>query len=395
MAENSKSKAETSSALNASERGEMPLEDEENDNVVTMVDVLNEEQELEDSAFAVLAGSDDKNCTYNLGYLNRQALYACKTCKTKDSRPAGICLACSLECHEGHEVYELYTKRNFRCDCGNDLFPDNKCKLCANKKPTNDDNKYDHNFFGRYCICDRPYPDVENDDDDQMIQCVVCEDWFHGRHLGGALPENDEFAELICDSCMKRLSFLWFYYTASNSSPNQEEKEIEVTRPATSALCDSDSGFESSCDSVSATSCKLEKLRKNKNVSQMTGPTFWDEDWRSELCKCIHCLAMYDQQCCSFLTNEEDTVHYYESQGKERNIKISQYERGLKEINKIDRVKSIEAIEECNAMTNELKDYLKKFAENKKVVRQEDIMEFFEGLKARKRQKVSIPYTCR
>lgn len=38
---------------------------EEDTNVVTMVDVLKEEQELEDDAKAVLGASDDKNCTYS------------------------------------------------------------------------------------------------------------------------------------------------------------------------------------------------------------------------------------------------------------------------------------------------------------------------------------------
>ena len=31
---------------------------------VTMIDVLEEEEELEENAFAVLGGSDDKHCTY-------------------------------------------------------------------------------------------------------------------------------------------------------------------------------------------------------------------------------------------------------------------------------------------------------------------------------------------
>ena len=41
---------------------------------------------------------------------------------------AGVCFACSVECHDGHELIELYTKRGFTCDCGNDKFQD-KCKL--------------------------------------------------------------------------------------------------------------------------------------------------------------------------------------------------------------------------------------------------------------------------
>lgn len=64
------------------------------------------------------------------GYVSRQALYACGTCTNETSMlPAGVCLACSLHCHEGHELYELYTKRLFRCDCGNEKFPGFVCTL--------------------------------------------------------------------------------------------------------------------------------------------------------------------------------------------------------------------------------------------------------------------------
>ncbi len=45
------------------------------------------------------------------GYVYRQALYACDTCTPEGVPPAGVCLACSLGCHEGHTLHELYTKR--------------------------------------------------------------------------------------------------------------------------------------------------------------------------------------------------------------------------------------------------------------------------------------------
>jgi E3 ubiquitin-protein ligase UBR7 len=38
---------------------------EEETNVITMIDVLKEEQDLEDDAKAVLGASDDQNCTYS------------------------------------------------------------------------------------------------------------------------------------------------------------------------------------------------------------------------------------------------------------------------------------------------------------------------------------------
>lgn len=45
------------------------------------------------------------------GAVKRQALYACSTCTPPGAEPAGICLACSYECHGSHRLLELYTKR--------------------------------------------------------------------------------------------------------------------------------------------------------------------------------------------------------------------------------------------------------------------------------------------
>ena len=117
---------------------------------ISMVDVLQDEESLEADAKAVLGNADDKNCTYHSGgYMKRQALYSCLTCikdcseQSKgcfESKGAGICLACSYHCHEDHELVELYTKRNFRCDCGNSKL-DNECKLANDKAPVNEKNK--------------------------------------------------------------------------------------------------------------------------------------------------------------------------------------------------------------------------------------------------------------
>nr|XP_060484616.1 putative E3 ubiquitin-protein ligase UBR7 [Panthera onca] len=97
--------------------------------VVSLVDVLEEDEELENEACAVLGGSDSEKCSYSQGSVKRQALYACSTCTPEGEEPAGICLACSYECHGSHKLFELYTKRNFRCDCGNSKFKNLECKL--------------------------------------------------------------------------------------------------------------------------------------------------------------------------------------------------------------------------------------------------------------------------
>jgi len=47
----------------------------------------------------------------------------------------------------------------------------------------NEKNEYNQNFTGLYCTCHRPYPDLEipEGEEDEMIQCIRCEDWYHSK----------------------------------------------------------------------------------------------------------------------------------------------------------------------------------------------------------------------
>lgn len=107
---------------------------------------------------------------------------------------------------------------------------------------------------------------------------------------------------------------------------------------------------------------------------------------------------MYEKGNVSFLIDISDTVHAYEEQGKAKaleNAEESQYEQGMKALSSLERTQQVEAITEYNTMKEHLKEFLQKFAENKKIVREEDIREFFSEMQARKKQKVDIPYFCR
>lgn len=53
----------------------------------------------------VLGGDEGKECTYSKGYMKRQAIFSCLTCAPEGN--AGVCTACSLTCHDGHEVFSL------------------------------------------------------------------------------------------------------------------------------------------------------------------------------------------------------------------------------------------------------------------------------------------------
>lgn len=80
--------------------------------------------------------------------------------------PHGFCVACMLHCHEGHDVHELYSKLDFRCDCGNSRMP-LACSIKAGDgdvagddlgpsevEDRNSENRYTNlAFFDLYCLC--------------------------------------------------------------------------------------------------------------------------------------------------------------------------------------------------------------------------------------------------
>lgn len=427
----------------------------QDENSVTLQDILDQEQELQDDANAVLGGSDDNNCTYEQGYVRRQALYACSTCVSPDSRPAGVCLACSYACHEGHQLYELYTKRNFRCDCGNSRFPStNPCRLYPAKDVINAGNDYNQNFHGRYCTCERPYPDPEDDVEDEMLQCVMCEDWYHGRHLGGEVPANRNYSEVICIGCMSQHPFLWHYLThavalgkaegdenfdvedcaCNGSSTNGVSSTAPVVdvKPAVGTkgidaqdgnvtprsngihsekVIDRGSGSSETPGSIpvasrtvkvdlhrSSLECVLRRLggAGTNDEPKERRCAFWPPGWRSQLCRCRDCTAMYEAQHCQFLLDEDDTVQSYEERGKAAQPDSEAGDPLMSALGTLGRVQQIEAIHGYNDLKTELTDFLKKFATSKTVVREEDVREFFDQMQARKRQKVSaVPYFCR
>ncbi|KAM9294321.1 putative E3 ubiquitin-protein ligase UBR7 [Gastrophryne carolinensis] len=410
------------------------------DPVLSLVDVLEEHDALQDEACAVLGGSDADRCSYPQGYVKRQALYACNTCTPNKEEPAGICLACTYKCHEGHDLFELYTKRNFRCDCGNAKFKQLECKLFPDKEK-NTANKYNDNFFGLYCTCKRPYPDPEDETVDEMIQCIVCEDWFHGRHLGTFPPEHMEFQEMVCQGCMERCSFLWAYSAKLGISgvtkitpaendhedikvddcpaesldtknvpavkqegvkeempkPSDVKEEEKTSCPSTSASCEQKQcngetsppvKTEVRCNSV----CRLEEYRKNQGAPMNTA-TYWPSNWRSHLCCCAECMKMYAELEVLFLLDDFDTVQAYEYKGKSE----VQENRDplMTALSSMDRVQQVELIYEYNDLKTELKDYLKRFAEEGKVVQSEDIQKFFEDLRSKKRRRLDgMQYYC-
>ncbi|KAK1875512.1 putative E3 ubiquitin-protein ligase UBR7 [Dissostichus eleginoides] len=308
----------------------------EEERTLSLVDVLEEDEELEEEASAVLAGSDSDHCSYPQGYVKRQALYACSSCTPKGGEAAGVCLACSY--------------KSFRCDCGNRKFMELQCKL---------------------------FP-VE----DEMIQCVVCEDWLHGR------VNCVELQEMICESCMNKHSFLWSYAAHLSGEEVQVKEETEADESKTKLPHKEEKAdnVEPSCKrsrEEAEPSCRLKVLQAIGQKRVQSGAVFWPSGWRSKLCPCNTCKDLLSAASLSFLLDESDTVLAYETKGK------SSEQRGhdplMSALDNLNHVQQLEIIHGYNDMKTELKDFLQSFASEGKVVTPDDIRQFFEQQQSRKR----------
>ncbi|TNM95441.1 hypothetical protein fugu_016524 [Takifugu bimaculatus] len=366
------------------------------------------------AAVCVLAGSDPENCSYSHGkkrfpnraihcshgYVKRQAVFACSTCTPSSAEPAGICLACANTCHDGHDIFELYTKRNFRCDCGNKKFGDFRCQLAPTKDEENTRNKYDHNFVGRYCTCDRPYPDEDDQINDEMIQCVICEDWFHAKHLGCNLVEPEELQEMVCEGCMNKAPFLWTYAThfadplsccvgaqSENNSHNSEEKpsnSIEQTSHEDTINRSYPCKRKASPVEATTLPCRLKELQVRGPDRLRKGAVFWPYSWRSELCTCIGCKKAYVNSGVPFLMDQSDTVLAYEQRGVDE--LLGQHPL-MALTDSMDHVQQLEAIYGFKALTTSVTGFLDQCAAEGKAVTVETVCQFLGEVQTSKRAR--------
>lgn len=127
----------------------------------------------------------------------------------------------------------------------------------------------------------------------------------------------------------------------------------------------------------------------------VSGPAFWKYDWRQALCKCSSCMSVYEAERIEFLLDPEDSAKIYEERGIKKHGNESAYEQGIRALASIDRVQQIDVITEYNRMKDKLKEYLQTFVTSKKIVTEEDINNFFAGMRNEKSADVGLPYTCR
>ncbi|KAG8629280.1 hypothetical protein KVT40_003145 [Elsinoe batatas] len=179
----------------------------------TAQEYIAEQMRLEADAKEALPYQFD-SCTKALGAL-RQSLFSCLTCNPPPKAlndpysAAGVCYSCSISCHGDHELVELFSKRDFECDCGTTRTPaSTPCNLRSHATAGTKgnvtgelarlSNKYNHNFAGRFCGCGDEYdPHKEKG---TMFQCLGLgsveeggcgEDWWHPECIMGLSRHND------------------------------------------------------------------------------------------------------------------------------------------------------------------------------------------------------------
>ncbi|KAL1891437.1 hypothetical protein Sste5346_007701 [Sporothrix stenoceras] len=213
-ADNDASRQEQQQRMPPARRQSSSQGSQASDDSHTALDFIHSQMQLEADAREALPYSIE-SCTKPLGRL-RQAVFACMTCNpapsTEDSKQtyndtAGICYACSVQCHGEHTLVELFNKRNFTCDCGTTRFPA-KSPCCLRVDPKTNTkgsvhseapdagNKYNQNFHNRFCGCALDYDPYQQKG--TMFQCLGLgtretggcgEDWWHPGCVVGLGPK--------------------------------------------------------------------------------------------------------------------------------------------------------------------------------------------------------------
>ncbi|KAJ3129813.1 hypothetical protein HK098_008047 [Nowakowskiella sp. JEL0407] len=364
------------------------------DTILTAPEFLEQEEQKRKEAKDALPGKTDK-CSFNNGYI-LQNVYACLDCST-DS-PMGVCYACFVISGKFPPYFPRSTVPEFlsdRCDCGT-----SRCKEKCSLQPKfeENENSYNNNFVGKYCFCGLGY-DHDSEEDITMLQCLMCQDWFHDTCLKTA-PEVDDdsdtapFDDFICRKCVSKHglheyrsldmqrqegSMLFVQVPSDMSNANVELPDsvnLNNKRPIETGM-DSES-ISAKIPKVESGSgqnqCLLESNDKQPVLVNVEYDVFCSGEWRTLLCRCEKCLKKYKTNKIEYLLSVEFPYEPDEDQDADKPISELAFSK-LPLINREIATNGVEAYKQLEA---ELKEYLGEFVRQDKVVTKEDIERFFE-----------------
>ncbi|AOW06943.1 putative zinc finger in N-recognin-domain-containing protein [Yarrowia lipolytica] len=398
---------------------------------VTAGEFLERQAQLERDAKEAMP-YDPSECTFYTQPA-RQLLFTCLTCSKKSGAPSVICYGCSIQCHSSHDLVELFTKRNMTCDCGTDRMKSfggcNLRKNFANLDEACDTNKYNHNFDGRFCFCDKPY----NEETDIMYQCLMpgCgEDWYHDvcigvpskrthpegvnvfdslteiEHHEEVLPDDHEFVCYKCVEEVPRLKAIWDLPgvvkmrleprlepkatsgAKVSDTADLETKSSETCVVKTESASTAVAGSESTSDETD--NVKKEKRNADEANALASHPSskklfssdkpcnmFLSSNFRKIVCECKDPKIFGLTLTYPFLAEEEQV---YEPPPDD-DAGSSLLDAGTSALHNIPRQQAIDGMAAYNQIKDKLSAFFKPFAEGGKVVTDRDVTGFFEEMK--------------
>eukprot|EP01135_Chromosphaera_perkinsii_P005607 Nk52_evm21s355 gene=Nk52_evmTU21s355 len=414
---------------------------EEKEDSITMVDFLAKQEMLEKEAEEVLPEPSNR-CSFRYGYV-RQPIYGCLTCLRASGASlkgwegdydqlvgnkelidkltqegafdslSGVCYSCSILCHGSHDLLELFQKRAFRCDCGtakdsaghqctldvngSNAKGDKEVDLVDKSNILNKENVYNQNFIGLYCFCNQKY---DENSAEMMLQCVLCEDWFHEQCIKKKdnllkLPALGDWDDLVCGECVGKHPFIIRY---------RDSKQMPIER---------NEGDEANLKCFLQTPISSgEQPTPAPVIVPGSEPCLFlhSKSWKKALCRCTSCIEMYKKHNVSFLIDGYPSIEDFEADDEETTTavdvarvddraktpqvaaqgasgnkakKTSMYELGMEALGKSELTDSDirDAAHHMSSLSESLKEYLKQFVIENKTVTKKDIERFFQERK--------------
>lgn len=459
---------------------------------LTALDYLESQLELEREARELMP-YEPNTCTYPK--VLRQQVFACLTCqKANGGSNVGVCYLCLIQCHSTHDIVELFSKRNFVCDCGTTRMKNgSSCSLRAAQMGENTtkpklrtgsdsiqesflfprlsmslaedipslENVYNQNYEGRFCECRMIYQaELETRVMHQCFFGEACgEDWFHqdcilgfelnsegiekeGKEKGGKkfeikdfgvkepemkepelkepepkepepkesktndsskdteidlevtvpyFPDFDGFSEFICWKCVS-------LYPAAFKQLATREEIVFASVPHFANL-KSPEHWKSCQEALEALETGQKLKRQKLNLLDGSKPTptqqdqvpysiFLREDFREQLNKLVPSL---DKSCPLFdlLQNykflyEEDPI-YEPSKDESPPLEGgSLFDLGSSALLSVPVPHALEGLQAYDAMKEKLSSFFKEFVDNKKVVTEKEVKDFFGKMREEK-----------
>lgn len=379
----------------------------------TAQDLIDQQGRLESVATEAIPYRFD-TCTYERGYI-RQPVFACRTCGG-----GGVCAGCSVACHGDHELVELFNRRNFRCDCGTEnLYRERKDRThtgfpsdaepCQLRKSgasggfgaVNDSNKYDANFRGHFCVCERGQAYDAETEDETMFQCLLCENWLHEScvslrpdRVKPPLLEHTDFDTMICGACAAGETALHPYIGVrgfiaiervadvdTEDGTGRHTHEIRSIGPSKWAL------YGTQVPELHA------KRRRTAGSGMCKRPTrmlpavargaqmdvYLQDGFRDVLCRCNSCEK--DWARLPYVASEEETYEPpVEDDAETASVAStnSTYDRALAALGHLPRDRMIESLRAYEGLRDALFAHLRPFAEKHEPVDEDTVRSFFK-----------------